>query len=120
MNYFGVMAIQLKQGTYFGQDLKSYENDFFKLSITSYEANHITSKHYHQNSYLSILTKGSYLEENKDEAIFITAGNILFRPEWYIHKNDFDNDGGTCFNIEFKPDWQKQADSKLKLPEKFI
>ena len=64
------MSIQLKQGVYFGQDLKSYENDLFKLSITNYDANYATVKHSHQNSYLSILTNGNYFEQNSDEAIF--------------------------------------------------
>jgi len=114
------MSIQLKQGVYFGQDLKSYENDLFKLSITNYDANYATVKHSHQNSYLSILTNGNYFEQNSDEAIFVTSGSILFRPDNYVHKNDFGEQGGICFNIEFKANWQHQSESKLKLPGKFI
>jgi AraC-like DNA-binding protein len=113
------MTINLKEGTYFGQDLKSYDNDFLKFSITSYEPNHVTEKHYHDNNYLSILTKGNYSEKNKEETIFIVAGNILFRPNAYTHKNTFTNDGGTCFNIEFKTNWQKQLGVQFKLPGRF-
>ncbi len=92
------MIINLKEGTSFGQDLKSYDNDFLKSCSASYELDHATERHYHDNCYLSILTKGNYPEKNKDETIFIVAGNILFRPNAYIHKNSFNKYAGTCFN----------------------
>lgn len=113
------MSVKLKEGIYFGQELKSYASDFLKISITSYEPYLDTEKHYHDNNYLSILTKGNYSEQNKDETTFIIAGDILFRPNTYMHKNYFNNDGGTCFNIEFKTDWKKQLGMQLKLPDRF-
>lgn len=113
------MILNLKEGEYLGQNLKSFNHSFFQLSITSYEPNCETGKHYHDNNYLSILIKGKYHEKNASENNLISSGDIIFRPTSYTHENLFENYGGTCFNIEFKSEWQKQLDKNLKLPDKF-
>jgi len=106
----------LKEGEYFGQNLRAYENNLFKLSVTSYEKDSQVEKHYHENNYLSILVAGHYTETScKDESLVI-SGDILYRPKDYTHQNLFTHAGGTCFNIEFKPDWEKYFDHRLRLP----
>jgi AraC family transcriptional regulator len=113
------MLINLKEGEYLGQMLKSFNTSFFKLSITSYEPNCEIGKHYHDNNYISILVKGRYLEKNSFERNLVSSGNIIFRPNSYTHENLFESYGGTCFNIEFKSEWQTQVDKTLKLPHRF-
>jgi AraC family transcriptional regulator len=113
------MLQQLKEGKYYGENIKAMENDNFKLSITHYAAKAITDRHYHDNAYLSILLNGYYLEDNKADKKIIEPGQILFRPKDYVHQNTFENQGGTCFNIEFKSDWNKELDLSLKLPKHY-
>ena len=110
------MPERLQEGKYYGHDVKSRENEHFKFSLTSYEPNGIAANHYHENSYLSILVQGRYLESNKREKIEIEPGNILFRPKGYDHSNAFRADGGRCFNIEFKKDWEYAMDPLRTLP----
>ncbi|MEO8404450.1 MAG: AraC family transcriptional regulator [Chitinophagaceae bacterium] len=114
------MLLNLKEGEYLGQDLKSRGNGFFNLSITNYEPHDEVSKHYHDNSYLSILTKGKYTEKaNHNVSAAVIPGEILFRPASYVHENLFEDNGGTCFNIEFKSEWFRYFDTKLALPTNF-
>jgi AraC family transcriptional regulator len=114
------MLLNLKEGEYLGRNVKSEDNSFFKLSVTSYEPNCEIINHYHDNDYISILVKGQYHEKNSVENNLISAGDILFRPNAYNHENMFESCGGTCFNIEFKSEWQRQLDFSLGLPNKFI
>ena len=79
------MLINLKEGEYFGNKLKSHENSFFKLSMTINEPNSRTEKHYHDNVYVSIPIKGVYKEKNKITDSLICSGDIVFRPKAYIH-----------------------------------
>ena len=111
------MAAVLPPGKYFGLDIKSRENEFVKLSITSYEPHDVLAEHYHENSYLSILMTGSYLERNNAEKIEVEPGDILFRPGGYDHGNFFMASGGRCFNIEFKKDWAIAMDIRINLPD---
>jgi len=113
------MLLNLKEGEYIGQNLKSLDNSFLTLSITSYAPNCQIEKHYHENHYISILIKGCYYEKNTFEHNLISSGDILFRPNTYAHENLFTSYGGTCFNIEFKSEWEKQFASNLKLPNNF-
>ena len=113
------MVLNLKEGEYLGQNQKSFDNSFFRLSITSYERNCEIGKHYHDDNYISILIKGKYYEKNTVENNLISSGNIVFRPNSYTHENLFESSGGICFNIEFKQEWQKQLNQTLKLPSKF-
>ena len=111
------MAAVLSQGKYFGLDIKSRENEFVKLSITSYEPHDVLAEHYHENSYISILMTGSYVERNRAEKISVEPGDILFRPRGYNHGNSFMASGGRCFNIEFKKDWGAGMDIRIDLPD---
>jgi AraC family transcriptional regulator len=113
------MAAVLSQGKYFGLNIKSRENEFVKLSITSYEPHHVLAEHYHENSYISILMTGSYVERNREEKISVQPGDILFRPAGYNHGNSFMASGGRCFNIEFKKDWGADMDIHIDLPDTY-
>lgn len=110
------MAIELKEGQYFGHYVKSQENDFFACSMTRYEPGVFIPKHYHENNYVSILVSGHYSEKNKTGDTILGAGDIIFRPAHYDHANRFQSHGGTCFNIEFKQNWKYPLDFELELP----
>ena len=117
-NPLNKMILNLKEGEYLGQNLKAANYDFFKINVSIYEPNFETLKHYHDNDYLSILIKGRYDEKNTTENKLISCGDILFRPSKYTHQDSFENQRGACFNIEFKPDWEKKLDTNLRLPNK--
>ncbi|MGH2666582.1 helix-turn-helix domain-containing protein [Flavobacterium sp.] len=111
--------ILLKEGEYFGKNTLAQEDANFKLSLQHYTPNFSISEHYHENDYISILTKGVYQEKSKKQESGVEAGNILFRPKDYNHSNAFTNCGGSCFNIEFKKDWDKNLDFGFRLPSGF-
>lgn len=99
--------INLAQGQYFGSSSNAVENDFLKLCITSHGKETSIEQHHHENTYLSVLFSGSYLEEGNGNTQSISAGEALLRPKGYQHKNSFQETNGICFNVEFKPDWFK-------------
>ena len=109
----------LTEGQYFGENLKNFDEDVFKLTLTRYTNDTIIDDHYHTNNYLSILTSGSYIEKNKTESLRINAGDILFRPCGYSHQNTFNTRSGVCFNIEFMDYWSQKLGVNLKLPKHF-
>ena len=113
------MSLNLKEGEYLGPNVKSFEDSCFKLSLTHYESNCQIQKHYHENNYISILTKGKYTEKGNNESIVVNPGNILFRPKSYTHEDVFERNGGTCFNIEFKSEWKERLDINPDLPDEF-
>ncbi|RKN75139.1 helix-turn-helix transcriptional regulator [Ulvibacterium marinum] len=110
----------LSEGQFFGKSLKIGSNDVFEFSLTEYGKDSFINYHYHTNNYLSVLVEGSYLEKNKQEILPIKSGDILFRPYLYSHQNLFINSKGTCFNVEFKMDWEQKLGIKLKLPKKYV
>jgi AraC family transcriptional regulator len=114
------MLINLKEGEYLGQALKSFNYSWFRTSITGYGSNCEIEKHFHDNNYISILLDGKYIERNVFGKSLISPGSIIFRPCYYAHENFFERDGGTCFNIEFKTEWQTQFDETLKLPHNVV
>lgn len=111
--------INLKEGQYFGKALHSTDRARFKLSLTSYEEGEQIEAHCHSNHYLSVLTRGSYIEDNGRERRLIRAGDIVFRPSHYIHQNTFQDRRSTCFNIEFKEGWNKVMDNEIFFPSQF-
>ncbi|MEM7382108.1 MAG: AraC family transcriptional regulator [Bacteroidota bacterium] len=110
--------LHLKEGTYFGENVKADENELIKLSITSYHNKSTLEKHYHDNSYISILTSGKYLEQSGSTSSLVNVTDVLFRPASYCHQNSFLSESSTCFNIEFKKGWEEQLELKLNLPNK--
>lgn len=111
--------INLDEGQYFGKALQSTDEPRFKLSLTSYEKGERIQAHCHSNPYLSVLTRGTYIEDNGSVSRLIRAGDIVFRPSQYIHQNIFQDRASTCFNIEFKGGWEKEAMNSLAFPSRF-
>ncbi len=112
--------IQLQEGTYFGEHIKSIQNDWVTLSITQYDKNTVIEDHHHENHYLSLLVKGEYIEETENHSELIRPGELLFRPSFYKHRNRFNELQGTCFNIELKPEWKDVFDFQTSLPQKYL
>ncbi|WP_436516043.1 helix-turn-helix transcriptional regulator [Ekhidna sp. To15] len=110
----------LGEGQYFGMAGESAENEIFKLSMTHYEKGERLDYHDHDNDYISILTKGEYQENGLENLNKVLPGHVLFRPKYYSHRNEFNNQESTCFNIEFKQNWKAAIDTKLNLPSKFV
>lgn len=110
--------VGLREGEYFGTVVKSLDNPLFTCSLTSYGPNTAIKRHYHENSYISLLVKGAYEEKNKTDDKLLETGQAIFRPGIYSHANDFQFQGGTCFNIEFKKTGIEQLDYSFTVPEK--
>jgi len=111
--------ISLDEGQYFGTAVQSTEQLGFKLSVTHYDKGSSIEAHCHANHYLSILTKGSYWEEHDQKQCLVKAGDIVFRPKSYVHRNHFQDQESTCFNIEFKKEWREMVDAQLDFPKQF-
>lgn len=115
--------LNLATGEYFGDSSKKLENAYLKLCITNYAPETTIATHNHENPYLSLLIKGSYLEESQGAVQPIIPGEVLYRPGGYGHKNYFKENDGSCFNIEFKPKWYefngKKTSEKQNIPLKF-
>ncbi|TND07997.1 MAG: AraC family transcriptional regulator [Bacteroidetes bacterium] len=109
-------AIYLPEGRYCGNLDKSIGLDFAWLSFTRYHGEDSFHRHYHENSYLSVVGFGPYTETNKTGTVKLENGEIIFRPAGYNHANSFCGQPGLCFNIEFKKNWQEHTDFNWKLP----
>jgi AraC-like DNA-binding protein len=110
------MAILLSSGNYFGIERKQDENAGFKLNITRYDPFTDIHEHYHENAYLSLLINGDYREMNNRSEKDMAAGEVIFRPAGYNHANYFPAGGGSCLNIEFKPEALYEQLGKPVLP----
>ncbi len=115
--------LNLATGEYFGNSSKKLENTYLKLCITNYAPETTIATHNHENPYLSLLIKGSYLEESQGTVEPVLPGEVLYRPGGHGHKNYFEEKSGSCFNIEFKPKWYEfdgnKTAGKQDLPLKF-
>lgn len=109
------MPLILQEGKYFGTPLRTIENDFFRCNISQYEPGETIQEHYHENTYLSLLIRGNYVEQHHSSKIVIEAGNCILRPALYDHANRFHKHGGNCLNIELKQQFEFD-EVKLKLP----
>lgn len=98
------MATILSSGNYFGIERKQEESTCFKLNITRYDPFTDIDRHYHENAYLSLLINGKYREINSKAEQDLLPGELIFRPSGYDHANHFPASGGSCLNIEFKPE----------------
>ncbi len=110
-------SIILPEGKYFGNLDNERELSFARLSLTSYGPDDTFRKHYHENSYLSLLSSGAYTENHKSSTRLLNNGELIFRPAAYDHSNGFCGVPGLCFNIEFKKNWQQELDYKFRLPD---
>ncbi len=111
-------TVCLSEKQYYGHLHKQLDLGFAHLSLTDYKNNEKLKKHYHENSYLSLLVNGMYSEINKESTQFISGGEILFRPRSYDHANEFGDTAGVCFNIEFKDNFTGINDFDLTLPSR--
>jgi len=110
------MSRLLQAGEYFGESLRVGDSDLLSLSITTYNPYCQIEAHRHENPYFSLLTSGHYRETDPKSSTEILPGTLLFRPAHYQHANEFQSNGGHCFNIEFKLGWQEWTRGELQLP----
>ncbi|PSK94782.1 helix-turn-helix domain-containing protein [Taibaiella chishuiensis] len=111
------MSTILSSGTYYGIERKQEEGMCFKLNITRYDPFTDIGKHYHENAYLSLLIHGVYREMNRKAEQDLLPGELIFRPAGYDHANHFAAGGGSCLNIEFKPEAIQALIEKPVLPQ---
>ncbi|WP_222984212.1 helix-turn-helix transcriptional regulator [Flagellimonas meishanensis] len=97
--------LNMAQGEYFGNSIFKKKSEWFTLSISEYDPEMHIKPHVHHNGYLSILVRGDYTEQGSKLNMDISAGNVLFRPAGYHHRNQFHGLGGRCFDIELLPDF---------------
>lgn len=112
------MAILLSSGNYFGEERKHDENAGIKLNITRYDPFTDIREHYHENAYLSLLIRGQYRECTGGGEKDMRPGEVIFRPAGYRHANLFPGNGGSCLNVEFKPEVLYAHTGKAVFPER--
>ncbi len=88
---------------YYGRvkHLRSLEH--FHLSISKHAKEDYIPKHYHFNPYISLNLGANYLENDGFSKKVVKSGNIIVRPSFYEHQNEFRHENGICFNIEINP-----------------
>jgi AraC family transcriptional regulator len=109
------MPLILQEGKYFGTQIRTMENEFFCCNISSYEPREKIHAHYHENTYLSLLIRGNYVEQHHASSLLLEPGNCILRPALYDHANSFQNKYSACLNIELKQGFEPYA-MNLKLP----
>jgi len=94
----------LSKGQYLGQTYGFYENKYFLIKGSLHNQSE-SDYHKHDDSYLSVLLKGGYVEMSKSLNCFVTPGTMIFRSKNYVHKNRFVDNNTKCLNIEFNDKW---------------
>lgn len=111
--------MNLRKGEYLGKTLRGYEGKHLSVKNTLHRRS-TTVFHGHQNSYFSILLKGTYLEVTPESTKKITPGTIIFRPSEYKHQNIFEADNTRCFNLEIDADWLRKNEVKDAIHQPII
>lgn len=93
----------LKTGQYHGKLLGQEEVSGVILTETVYEPNSKIPTHEHKNPYLCLAVSGEFDEDCFGKRVEVTPSTLIFHPAQKSHANQFDSQGGQCFNIEFTP-----------------
>lgn len=68
--------------------------------------------HSHDNPSLVIVLEGGFIEKYKDKSFNYNPLNIIYRPGFEKHSNQFSDSGSKCLNIELTVDWMNKAGLK--------
>lgn len=94
-----------KTASFFGQVIGQKELAGVELSETRYAALSELPEHVHRNRYLCFVKRGSFLERGGSRTTECRSGTLIAHEPGERHSNVFSADGGTCFNIQFGPNW---------------
>ena len=98
---------KLKAGTFMGDIRKVRSLKGFTLSKTDHSRHMKVPAHEHEHPYISLLLDGVYQEETVVTAHEVKAGNALFRPKGFEHKNEIGHTDSLCFNLEIEKQGQE-------------
>jgi AraC family transcriptional regulator len=104
------MSLRLEPGRFFGSKTASHTPAGLILTETAYARDASLPRHSHEAPYLCLVVSGAYEESCGSRVEACTRGALLFHPTDSVHADRFGDAGGTCFNIQFGPEWSDRLD----------
>lgn len=99
------MHDRLSAGCFYGQTVKKYETAGLVLTESLYRPGTKLSRHSHINPYFCITLRGTYQEVYGNKRRGCIPSTLVFHPADEIHANQFLDQGGHLFRLEFPSAW---------------
>ncbi len=95
-------------GNFYGELQKRVDVGGIGLTETVYPAHALLPLHTHESLYFCLVLKGSYEEIDARRRRLCRPAMLIFHPAGEAHANQFGNEGGACFNLEFGAGWMER------------
>lgn len=79
----------------------------FRISETHYTSNQTIEFHAHENPTIIVLLEGGFTENYLNKSFEHSQTNIIYRPAFEKHSNQFHRAGAKCLNFELLTELQK-------------
>ena len=86
-----------------GRELSRREFEGFSVFESLYRPNQNIPRHFHQQTYISIVLRGSYTEEWGPTASECETGQTILHIAGECHSDRFHGNGGQVLNLELLP-----------------
>jgi AraC family transcriptional regulator len=99
------MKPTLPQGSFCG--IKQKGREVAGISFTEYEfpPNLQIPLHSHESTFFYLVLRGSFTEVYGKKTRLGAPSTLIFSPAGETHSDDWHDQGGRCFNVEFQPEW---------------
>jgi AraC family transcriptional regulator len=103
------MRQTLPRGSFCGTKQKGRE--VAGISFTEYEfpPNLQIPLHSHESSYFYLVLRGTFAEVYGKRTRTGIPSTLIFSPAGEKHSDDWHDQGGRCFNVEFEPGWLERV-----------
>lgn len=109
---------QLTQGNYGGTIIKKVQTSGVILTTTHYQPHLHIPLHYHENSVITCVKSGVYLERAGLKSLSATDNSFIYHRPAIEHSNQFSDTPSSCFNIELSQSWLENFEiSKVKFTD---
>src|SRR2546422_865916 len=103
------MRQTLPQGSFCGKKQKGCE--VAGISFTEYEfpPNLQIPLHSHESTFFYLVLRGTFTEAYGKKTRTGAPSTLIFSPAGENHSDDWHDQGGRCFNVEFEPGWLERV-----------
>src|ERR1700746_2343327 len=95
--------MELKSAAFSGRELGRRQFAGFAVFESLYRANQRIPQHSHEQTYISIVLRGSYTEECGPTAWECETGQTILHVAGECHSDRFHRNGGQILNLELLP-----------------
>lgn len=99
---------QLKSGAFFGRTLGTRKVSGLVLVDSLHPAELRIPRHEHENSYLSLIREGGFVESYGRRQREVVPGMLLINPPGEGHAEQMGSHAVSSLNIELSPDWLRE------------